>query len=83
MTIAFSPDGHYLAYADINDNNKVFLSKQDGSEIVQSMSGEQSILWELFFSPDSRLLAGYDGIEVRIWNVKDGSLEYIGKAACP
>jgi hypothetical protein len=83
MTIAFSPDGRYLAYADISDNNKVFLSKLDGSEIVRSMAGEQGILWELFFSPDSRLLAGYDGIEVRIWNVEDGSLEYIGKAACP
>jgi hypothetical protein len=47
------------------------------------MVGDQSFLWELFFSPDSRLLAGYDGIAVRIWNVEDGSLEYIGKAACP
>jgi WD40 repeat protein len=83
MTVAFSPDGRYLAYADISDNNKVFLSKPDGSEIVQSIAGEQSILWELFFSPDSRLLAGYDGIAIRIWNVEDGSLEYIGKAACP
>jgi WD40 repeat protein len=83
MTIVFSPDGRYLAYADINDNNKVFLSKPDGSEIVRSMAGQKSPLWELFYSPDGRLLAGYDGIEVRIWNVKDGSLEYIGKAACP
>lgn len=83
MAIAFSPDGRYLAYSVVNEYNKVFLSTSDGSEILSFMEGHQAPLWELFFSPDSRLLVSADGLEIRIWSVEDNSLMYIGKAACP
>ena len=84
MTIAFSPDGRYLAYADIADQSKIKLITSDGSEVVQTIdSGHQGSVWELLFSPDSQLLLSTDGGEIRIWNVADGSLRYIGKAACP
>lgn len=83
MVITFSPDGRYLAYSDIDDNSKVFLSTVDGLEIVHALAGHQGPVWGLFFSPDSQLLVSNDGLETRIWRVEDGSLRYIGKAACP
>jgi WD40 repeat protein len=83
MAIAFSPDDRYWAYSDINDNNKVFLSLPDGSEIVRSMEGHQGPVWELLFSPDSQLLVSTDGLDIRVWDVEDGSLLYLGKATCP
>jgi WD40 repeat protein len=83
MAVAFSPDGHYLAYSHVGDNNKVFLTTSDGSETVRSMEGHPAPVWGLFFSPDSRLLLSTDGVEIRIWDVEAGSLRYIGKAACP
>ena len=43
----------------------------------------QGPVWELFFSPDSSLLAATDGKEIRIWIVEDGTLLHVGKAACP
>ena len=36
----------------------------------------QGPVWELFFSPDSKLLVATDGIEIRIWQTADGNLLY-------
>jgi hypothetical protein len=38
----------------------------------------QGPVWELFFSPDSAMLAATDGIEVRIWQIPDGELLFVG-----
>ena len=83
MAVAFSPDGNYLAYADIDDSSKIFISTVDGSKIVRVLTGHQGPVWALFFSPDSQLLAFTDGSEIQIWRVADGSLRFVGKAACP
>jgi WD40 repeat protein len=84
MAVAFSPDGRYLAYADIADQYRIKLITSDGSQVLYTIdSGHLGAVWELFFSPDSQLLLSIDGGEIRIWNVADGSLRYIGKAACP
>jgi WD40 repeat protein len=82
LAFAFSPDGRYLAYADIGENNRVFLSSPDGAENVLTLDGQQTLVWELIFSPDSSLLAAVGG-ETQIWQVEDGRLLYVGKAACP
>jgi WD40 repeat protein len=50
MAITFSPDGRYLAYADIDDNSKVFLSTVDGSEIVRPMAEHQGPVWGIRFA---------------------------------
>jgi WD40 repeat protein len=83
MAVSFSPDGRYLAYADIDDNSNVFLNTEDGSEIVHVLAGHPGPVWGMIFSPDSQLLVSTDGLEIRIWRIEDGSLRYTGKAACP
>jgi WD40 repeat protein len=83
MAAAYSPDGQYLAYSDVDANNQVFLAPpdaQDTSRVIDQMRGP---VWELFFSPDSSLLAATDGIEIRVWRVSDGSIHIIGKQMCP
>jgi WD40 repeat protein len=83
MAVDFSPDGRYMAYSDIEDSVKVYLATQDGSKVVRFMEGHQSPVWEMFFSPDSQLLLSTDGMDIRIWNVEDGSLRFVGRAVCP
>jgi WD40 repeat protein len=84
MAFAFSPDGRYLAYSDIDEGSKVFLSSPDGAQTIRIMEGTPGgPVWELIFSPDSSMLASTDGAELRIWGVEDGRLLYVGKPACP
>jgi WD40 repeat protein len=83
MAITFSPDGKYLAYAIVDDDNKVLLSAPDGSQIIRMLEGMQGSVWDLFFSPDSSIVAAVDSQEMRIWRAEDGQLLYIGKASCP
>ena len=73
MAVAFSPDGKYLAYSDVDDGNKVFLTSPDGERGIRTIEGMQSPVWALFFSPYGSLLAAGDGIEIHIWRVDDGS----------
>lgn len=82
MAVAFSPDGHYLAYSDINDNNNVTLVSPDGKQIIRTIEGTQGPIFVLFFSPDGSLLAATDGIEIRIWQASTGRLLIVGKATC-
>jgi WD40 repeat protein len=83
MAIAFSPDGHLLAYSNIDDGNKIVLSPPDGGKIIRSFEGTQGPVWELFFSPNGSLLAATDGADIRIWDVQSGNLSAIGKTSCP
>jgi WD40 repeat protein len=83
MAVAYSPDGQYLAYSDFVDGNKIFLAAPDGSTVVRELEGMQAPVWELFFSPDSTMIAATDGVEIRIWRVGDGELLSIGKFNCP
>jgi WD40 repeat protein len=83
MAVAFSPDGRYLAYSNIADNNAVVVASPDGSETIRKIAGMGGPVWELFFSPDSSLLAAAGGEEIRIWAVDEGSLRHEGKALCP
>jgi WD40 repeat protein len=82
MSVEYSPDGKYLAYSDIDANNQVFLAPPDAQGTFQVIDQMQGPVWELFFSPDSSLLAATDGIEIKVWRVSDGSLYIIGKQMC-
>ncbi len=79
MAFAFSPDGRFLAYGDLNT---VILSSPDGSQMIRTLEGFQSLPWNLVFSPDGSKLAARDGVEVRIWQVPDGKLLYVGQSSC-
>lgn len=83
MAVAFSPDGGYLAYSDIDDSSNILIITVDDFEIVNVLEGHQGPVWALFFSPNNQLLLSTDGIDIRIWNVEDGSLRGIGKTTCP
>jgi WD40 repeat protein len=83
MAVSYSPDGQYLAYSDVDDSNKVILSAPDSGQTLRVIDKMKSPVWELFFSQDASLLAATDGLEIRVWQVKDGTLLYVGKAACP
>jgi WD40 repeat protein len=82
MAVAYSPDGRYLAYSDIDDGNKVFLASPDASQILATLDQMQSAIWEMFF-PDGSILAATDGVEVRIWGVEGRDLLFVGKTECP
>jgi len=83
MSVAYSPDSKYLAYSDINENNKIFLGSVDAQGEFQSIAEMRSPVWELFFSPDSTLLVATDGIEIHIWQTADGKLLYNFDLTCP
>jgi WD40 repeat protein len=81
MAFAFSPEGHFLAYSDLSNNNVSFRSL-DESQPPGTLEGNQFPIHELFFSPDGNWLAAA-GAGIQIWHVETGQLSYVGKAACP
>jgi WD40 repeat protein len=82
MAFAFSPDGRFLAYADAEDYYNVHFRSLAQSEETRRLEGDGSVIWDMFFSPDGRLLTGV-GAGLQIWGVDSGELLYVGKAACP
>lgn len=81
MAFAFSPDGRYLAYSDINDEN-VVLRPLDETQETYILEGSQNFSYDLFFSPSGALLASA-GAGIQIWDVEARQLAYIGKDSCP
>lgn len=82
MSVAYSPDGNYLAYSDIDKSNKVLLGPADAQGEFQSIAEMRGPVWELFFSPDSSLLVATDGIDIQIWQTADGNLLYNFDLTC-
>jgi WD40 repeat protein len=83
MAIAYSPDGQFFAYSNIDDNNSVVLASPDGRQTKRILEGIQGPVFELFFSAEGSRLAATDGSEIRVWDSQDGTLISIGRTSCP
>ena len=82
LAFAFSPDGRFLAYTDVDDNNNVLFRSLEETQETRSFAKEQTFIYNLIFSPDGALLASA-GAGIQIWQVETGQLLYVGKATCP
>jgi WD40 repeat protein len=82
LAFNFSPNGRFLAYSDVDDNNNVILRPLAGTQKTRILEGHQTFIYELFFSPDGALLASA-GAGIQIWQVESGQLSYVGKTTCP
>jgi RNA polymerase sigma factor (sigma-70 family) len=77
QTLAFSPDGKYLAGAEsgrqVNNRNSLHLWDVATGEEVRVLRGHGGDVWFLCFSPDGKTLAscGADGT-IRLWDVETG-----------
>jgi len=83
--LALSPDGHYLAYSEVdeNGNNLVGLRSAGGAQLLRTLEGHPSMVWKLIFSPDSARLLSADDMELRMWDAASGALMLRLSAQCP
>jgi WD40 repeat protein/transcriptional regulator with XRE-family HTH domain len=71
LSIAFSPDGEFLAAGDSNGN--IYLWRVESSQQVLIFRGHTNWVVSLAFSPDGQTLcSGSADATVRLWNVETG-----------
>ena len=76
-SLAFSPDGQYLAATGYHE---VIIHKADGSGVISRLVGESERVQSLAFSPDGKRLAVAGGSpgrfgEIQIWDVAKQKLQ--------
>jgi WD40 repeat protein len=82
---AFSPDSHFFAYADADEqgSNVVVLRSADGKKVYHVLKGHAGLIWKLVFSPDGAILASIDDSEMRLWRVENGQAILRRRIDCP
>src|SRR5262245_48924047 len=72
--VAFSPDGRYLASADVG--GAVKLWDAETGRPVRDLAGHETLALDLDFSPDGSRLATADAQKVIVWDVTTGQEVY-------
>ena len=74
QTVAFSPDGEFLAVGDgsRDGSGSVKIWNVRNQQVTATLKGDIAVVRSVTFSPDDRYLASshYNG-EVKVWNVSD------------
>jgi WD40 repeat protein len=83
-SVAFSPDGKYLASADINggrhetswdDFPSISLWNVPEGTLLKILEGHYATIMSVAFSPDGKYLAsGSHDCTIKIWNMPEGTL---------
>jgi WD40 repeat protein len=70
QTLAFSPDGHWLASVSWDGTNRLW-NLANPSEPAKSLAAHNSGVWAAAFSPDGRTLAsGGEDYIIRLWHLE-------------
>ncbi len=88
LSLAISPDGKWLAAGHEGFNidrqkNDILLLDLASGQPKHILRGHESSVWDVAFSPDSKVLVSVGGVasradltgEIKIWNVPGGTLE--------
>jgi WD40 repeat protein len=72
-SVAFSPDGQWIAYSGGKDHAIRLWDAKTGQLIGQPLKGHEDEVWSVAFSPDGqRIASGSADKTIRLWNTKTG-----------
>ena len=70
-SVAFSPDGRFLASG--SQDQTVRLWEVPTGQSLKTLSGHTNKVWSVVFSPDGRLLAsGSADATIKLWDIQTG-----------
>lgn len=83
LAFAFSPDGGYLAYAELAEQNAIRMTRLDGSREIAAFPSGSGAICALLVSPNGGLLAASDGVVLQVWDVVAGRALFNIQESCP